>query len=112
MMRDKRRYLEFFLESPKKFTEEESKHLAYEAVFSLIGEQGASKAAIQLKAFNSEKQLLLLKCALISETEVIAALSLKTQFKGEKVSLHLQQIFGTLDKAKGGFPSLKDRKFR
>ncbi|MBI5224544.1 hypothetical protein HY989_01615 [Candidatus Micrarchaeota archaeon] len=111
MMREKRRYLEFSVVSDRKFAKEEAKHMLYEAVFSLIGEEGASKAAVQLKAFETQKQLLLVKCALASQNPVISALALKTSFKGEKVSLHFQKIYGTLEKAKAEFPSLKDEKF-
>lgn len=105
--REKRRYLEFQVVSGKKYSDEETKHLIYEGVFSLVGEQGASEAAIQLKAFDHEKQLALVKCSLISYQKVIAALALKTSFRGEKMAIRLRKIYGTLQKAKHIFPSLK-----
>ncbi|MFH0971305.1 MAG: Rpp14/Pop5 family protein [Candidatus Micrarchaeota archaeon] len=110
MMREKRRYLQFQLISQKRLSEEDAKHLVYEAVFQLVGEQGASEAALQLKAFDGGKQLLLLKCASKAHQKVIAALALKTIFRGGKVALRLQRIYGTLMKAKAIFPALGQSK--
>ncbi|MEK6953365.1 MAG: Rpp14/Pop5 family protein, partial [Candidatus Micrarchaeota archaeon] len=71
---------------------------------------GASEAALQLKAFNSAEQLMLVKSSLASHQKVIAALALKNTFRGEKVAIRSQKVYGTLDKAKVPFPSLKERK--
>jgi RNase P/RNase MRP subunit POP5 len=110
MMREKRRYLEFQILSKKTFTDEEAKHLLYEGVFQLLGEKGASIAALQLKAFESKKQLMLVKCSLKSYMQVIAALALKTAFRGTAIALRLRKIYGTLDKAKAVFPALIQQK--
>lgn len=107
MMREKRRYLQLQIVSGKKYSEEEAKHLLYESVFQVLGEKGASMAALGLKAFEGGGQLMLVKCSLKSHQEVIAALALKTLFRGEKVAIRLQKIYGTLEKAKMPFKSLK-----
>lgn len=106
-MREKRRYLLIEVISERKFSEEDAKRAAYEAVFQLLGEQGASKAAMQAKAYDPERQLLLLKCSLASHRNVVAALALKAGFGGARISLRLRKIYGTLKKAKSLFPTLK-----
>ncbi|MFH1258165.1 MAG: Rpp14/Pop5 family protein [Candidatus Micrarchaeota archaeon] len=110
MMREKRRYLQLQIISQKKFSEEEAKHLIYESVFQLLGEQGASEAALQVKAFDFENQKALVKCSLSSYQKVIAALALKAKFRDLPVSIRLQKVYGTLEKAKTVFPSLKKAK--
>lgn len=110
MMREKRRYLQIQIISNKKFAEEEAKHLIYESIFSLLGEDGASEAVLQVRAFDANKQLILVKCSLKSHRKVIAALALKSAFKGDKVSLRLMKIYGTLEKAKPVFPALAQSK--
>ena len=110
MIREKRRYLQFQIICARKFTEEDAKHLLYEAVFQLLGEQGASEAALQLKAFDGAGQRMLVKCSLKSYQKVIAALAMKNSFRGEQIALHMQKIYGTLDKAKNVFHSIKQKK--
>ncbi len=82
----------------------------YEALFQLVGERGASEAALNLKAFDYEKQIILVKCSLKSHQTVIASLALKKSFRREEISIRLQRIYGTLEKAKKAFPSLNKSK--
>ena len=82
----------------KKLTGEEAKALVYEAVFSLLGEEGAARANVQLKEFSGEKQKLILKCANKQVDAVIAALAAKTEFRGSRLAIRLERISGMIGK--------------
>ena len=104
MMRlEKRRYLLLGLEAEggRKLSGEEAKHLVYEGVFSLLGESGAAKASVQAKEFDTDRQLLVVKCAASELDGVIAALAAKTEFKGGPVALRLKKISGSIGKLVG-----------
>lgn len=97
---EKKRYLliKAECEGGRGFSQEEFKHAVYEAVFSLLGEQGASKAGVHLKLFDEKSQLGIVKCSLKQLEEVIAALAAKTSFRGRKTALRLQKISGAIGK--------------
>ena len=97
-MREKRRYLLLKLgaEGGRKFSAEEAKQLVYEAVFSLLGEEGAASAGVQLKEFDPGRQLLVVKAANKGVDKAIAALAAKTEFRGGRCCLRLQGISGAI----------------
>ncbi len=99
MVAEKKRYLLLKLEAERgAFSQEEAKHCVYEAVFSLLGEEGASRAGLQLKEFDDSGQLLVLKCANNEVDRVIAALAAKTGFRGAACALRLQRISGGINR--------------
>lgn len=98
MKLEKVRYLAFRLEAAdgKPLSPEEAKHAAYEAMFSLWGEAGASKARLRLAAFNEKNQAGVLSCRLAFLEQTIAALALKTGFRNAPIAIRLEKISGTL----------------
>lgn len=102
-MREKTRYIALQLVSAQKSDETQAKHLIYEALFQTLGEHGASKAAVQLKAFDAPKQRVLIKCANSEAESVIAALALKRTFRGVDVALRVLRVSGSVAGA-GDFP--------
>jgi RNase P/RNase MRP subunit POP5 len=95
-VREKKRYLVVRLFARKEFDEVLAKRLVYEAVFQLLGEFGASRAAVQLKGFDAGRQELLLKCAASELEGVVAALALKRFFGGEGVALRVSRVSGSV----------------
>lgn len=97
---EKKRYLLLQLEAEggAKLSQDDFKHACYEAVFALLGEAGAARAALQPKLFDAQKQLGVIKCSLASLNKVIAALACKNSFKGRKIALRLQKISGSIGK--------------
>ena len=95
---EKKRYLKILveLEGGGGLGQEEFKHAVYEAVFSLLGEQGASKAWVQVKNFDEREQIGIVKCSLREIERVIASLAGKTSFRGKKIALRLQKISGAI----------------
>lgn len=110
MMREKRRYLLSHLESKVRHSEDDARRMVSDAVLQLFGEQGVSRARLSLKAFDAEKQLLLVRCSLASSEKVMAALALKTVYRTERLALRLAKVFGTLRKARDFFPEAAFRK--
>ena len=96
---EKKRYLLLRVETlGSPLSQDEFKHAAYEAVFSLLGEEGAGRAALQPKAFDEKLQKGIVKCSLSRLEKVIAALAAKTSFKGKKIALRLEKISGAIGK--------------
>lgn len=100
-MREKKRYLLVKFDSPSQLSAEEAKHLVYESLFQLVGEYGASKAALQFKNFDAEGQRASLKCASAMLEQVIAALALKRTSKGREVAMHVISVSGSASKIEG-----------
>ncbi|MBI5177248.1 hypothetical protein HY995_04140 [Candidatus Micrarchaeota archaeon] len=103
MIREKKRYLliKFEREGGVAFSADEAKKCLYQAIFSLLGEQGASLARAGLKEFDEKGQLGMVKCTLEPLDRVIAALALKTTFDGKPVALRLLKISGMAGKIAG-----------
>jgi len=97
-MKEKKRYLQIKIIHAKKLPKEEAKHVLYEAIFSFIGENGASKAMAQIKEFDEEKQIAIVKCRTEFLEEVIAALALKHAFQSVPISFQLEKISGNIGK--------------
>lgn len=96
-MMEKKRYLTIAIECEgEKFDETSVKHLIYEAVLGLLGEHGASKTGVALKAFDAEKQLAIIKCRTPALEDVIAALAAKRFWRKQNIALRLRSISGTL----------------
>ncbi len=98
MLKEKKRYLKIKFIHSKKLNSEDAKHCIYEAVFSLLGENGASNAMVQLKEFSIEDQIAIVKCRTEFLEDAISALALKNSFKGLPVSLQLEKISGNIGK--------------
>ena len=100
MVFEKKRYLLLKVEKARgeKFSQEEFKHCAYEAIFSLLGEAGAARSNIQAKFFDEAKQEGVVRCSLAGLERTIAALACKTSFRGKKVALRLVKISGIIAK--------------
>lgn len=97
-MLEKKRYLLYKVEATRKISADEAKHLAYEALFEFLGEQGTAHARTQFKAFSEERQEGVVKCSPESVEEVIAALAAKRFWKKEPVALRVQKISGAIGK--------------
>ena len=95
MIREKKRYLLVGIEGAR-LSSSEAKSAAFEAIFSLFGDAGASRAKLQLKEFDDSRQLMILKCALAEMNGTIAALALKTEFRGKPIALRLKKITGII----------------
>lgn len=96
-MMEKKRYLALAIEyEGKKFDETTVKHLVYEAVLGLLGEYGASKTGVSVRAFDAENQLTVIKCRTAALEEVIAALAAKRFWRKQDIALRLRSISGTL----------------
>lgn len=97
-MREKTRYLKvlFQKEAGEKIDSTSAKHLVYNAVFELLGEEGAASAQVHLKEYDEEKQLAAIKCRNAQIDLVISALALKRFDAGKSVALRLQKISGAI----------------
>ena len=98
MVAEKKRYLLLAVESPRKLSAEEAEHAVYEAVFGLLGEAGAAKAALQPKTFDDARQEMVVKCATSQVDFVITAIASKTEFRGSPIALRLKLISGMIGK--------------
>jgi RNase P/RNase MRP subunit POP5 len=95
-MLEKKRYILYKVESTRKLTADEAKHLAYAALFEFLGEQGSSRAGTQFKAFSEQKQEGIVKCKPEAVEEVIAALAAKRFWNKEPVALRVQRVSGAI----------------
>jgi RNase P/RNase MRP subunit POP5 len=92
----KKRYVALAIECDEKFDETTVKHLVYEAVLGLLGEQGASKTGVSLKYFDAAKQLAVVRCSTPALEQVIAALAAKRYWRKQDIAIRLRGISGTL----------------
>jgi RNase P/RNase MRP subunit POP5 len=95
---EKKRYLLYGVEAPRKLGADEAKHLAYEALFEFLGESGAARAGTQFKAFSEARQEGVVRCKPTSVDEVIAALAAKRFWRKEPVALRVRKISGVIRK--------------
>ncbi len=101
-MMEKKRYLLLAFERAEPLQAEEAKNLAYEALFSLLGEAGAAKARITWKDFDEKEQKGVLKCSTGMLDKVVAALALKRYWKGGDVAIRVQRVSGEIGKIWSG----------
>ena len=103
----KKRYL--LVEITGVIVDEKSvKRLVHGAVQEFLGELGAGKARVSVKAFDSStssgssnsndssKQRAIIQCQLDSLNETIAALALKRKYDEKDVKITLKKISGTI----------------
>jgi RNase P/RNase MRP subunit POP5 len=102
MVSEKKRYLLLQIECPRRLSAEEAKHAVYEAVFGLLGEEGAAKAVVSAKLFDDARQELVIKCATSQLDFVITAVAAKTEFRGSPIALRLKLISGMIGKLTPG----------
>jgi RNase P/RNase MRP subunit POP5 len=76
--------------------EKSVKHLVHDAVQEFLGELGAGKARVTVKAFDSTTQKAVVQCQLDSLNETIAALALKRKHCEKDVKITLKKISGTI----------------
>ena len=98
MVAEKKRYLLLQVECPRKLSAEEAKHAVYEAVFGMLGEEGAAKAGVAAKAFDDARQEMVVKCATSRLDFVITAIAAKVEFRGSPIALRLKKISGMIGK--------------
>ena len=92
-MRDKTRYLLYVLEGQR--LDEKSVRLAVRrAVYSFLGEKGASEANVKLMEFDHNGQKFLVRCTLAAVESTIAALAFCTSFNTSPLALRLQKMSG------------------
>ena len=102
-MRESKRYLLARIQGPM-VDDRMAKHLAYEAVFQLIGEAGAAEAGFQFKEFNPDGQGIIVKCRTAGLEKVIAALAAKRRWKGGDVAIRLVRVSGAISALPGASP--------
>lgn len=94
-MRLKKRYLLYKIEG-QQLDEKTARGVARGAVYSFLGQHGASEANAKVMGFDEHKQLFFLRCSLYALEEVIAALAFVTLFNGKPITLRLQKMSGSV----------------
>jgi len=98
-MREKKRYILAQIEGPA-VDERAAKHLAYEAVFQLLGEAGAAEAGFQFKEFHPP-DMVVVKCRTAGLERVVAALAAKRRWKGADAAIRVRKISGMISNVAG-----------
>ncbi len=94
-MRLKKRYLLYKIEGQQ--LDEKAVRLAVRnAVYSFLGEKGASEANVKVMGFDAVKQAFFVRCALDSLESVIASIALQTTFKERPIAMRLQKMSGSV----------------
>ncbi len=94
-MRDKKRYLLYAIEG-QELDEKAARLAVRNAVYSFLGEKGASEANAKFMEFNAGKQLFLLRCSLASLESTIASIALQTAFNARPIALRLEKMSGSV----------------
>ena len=98
-MREKKRVIQIAIESSEgahALNEKEARLVVNEAVFSFLGESGASKAPVKFVRWSESKQEGFLKCNTPFLQETIAALALKKEFRGQKIAVRTLKLAGSV----------------
>jgi len=102
-MRDSKRYILAQVEGPA-VDDRDAKHLAYEAVFQMLGEAGAAEAGFQFKEFNPDGRGIIVKCRTKALERIIAALAAKRRWKGADVAIRVRKVSGAISALPGAGP--------
>jgi RNase P/RNase MRP subunit POP5 len=94
--RQKRRYLALNIECNQSFEEQLVLNAINSSVQRLFGEYGASQANVRLIKYFPEKSQLVIMCSHRKLEQVRAAIASTIEVKGERISIHVVAVSGTL----------------
>ncbi len=99
-MKERYRYLFLEFETEKFPGRSEFMGVVWGSILQLFGEYGASKTALSLIEFNSEKGYAILKCSHKALDMVRASLASITEIGGRKAEIHVIRVSGTIKSLK------------
>lgn len=92
----KRRYLALKIDSDEKISSKELMDAVWGALLKLFGEYGASMASLTLIAYQTEKNIAIIRVAHKEVEKIKAALASITKIAAKPASVHVLKISGTL----------------
>ena len=99
VLRERRRYIVFKLNSPKKFVKKEVEKALTDVVFKTIGLFGAVDSSYWLVKFYEDKQIGVLRVTNEFKNVLFGSLAFLEEIKGHKLVLKLIKTTGTIKKA-------------
>ena len=94
-MREKKRVIAFSIEGLR-VNGKEARLIINESIFGFLGELQASKASAKFVRWDEGAQQGFLKCNTAFLQEVIAALALKKEFRGQKIAVRTLKLLGSI----------------
>ena len=92
----RRRYIAVNIDSKYRIEERDFVNALFTSFKKLYGEYGASQANIRLIEFDFHNKRAILRCSHFTLDQMKASIVTITELNGKKVSVHIQQISGTL----------------